>query len=217
MTYELDAEGIQTEAYALDLEQEKQQLHQKYDSDITLVKDLFHMWLTTKDSTYGNRLLRMLANEEFLDYCTMNTDTAWIYILIEAMLQEEEQEHHMGLLYLTDNLPSLVKIIQAFQFYCWRLEFLHDSEAETLLYHYTMDTPLSPTAAALIVSYTAYDKKNMFMRFSELFLAYGQTVYAFRMLQTASLLFPEDREVLELLIELCNAHDITFSQEAARQ
>ena len=150
------------------------------------------------------RMIQIYQEEEMLLYCvTSLAELAYAHIFA-AITADEINEYGTPLFVLNgSSVQELIKVLKQVEFRMWEVEFDGSKEAEQKLYTVMKRYRVTPEAMKSIIMVAGMDKKTFYGTLACIYLEHQEWEDAIRLLKYAVESYAEEKELIQLLVQLC--------------
>lgn len=150
-----------------------------------------------------NELLKLFRDNKFMSIYQQRNDIAYMVVIMKIYEVELCNNEEKTILDMGNTIDELHRKITELKFIIWRIEFEKDKSAFEKMLEYIRINQATPYMIRQIISTSVFEKGQVLIMLTDVFLAHNMFRYAFSMLDYLNELSPGNEEVLCMLAELC--------------
>lgn len=212
------------------MKREKQQSNfitssEQYNVLILQYRELAYQYLERIESCLKNKSIQSITEfihifEEpnMLPHCVRSlAELAYAHIFVVITVDEIQKYGYPNFLMVGNSIRELIAVLKQVQFRMWEVEFDGSKESEEKLYDILKIYRITPEAMKSIIEVAAMNKVGFYHTLSCIYLEKKEIDNAVKLLQYAVDYFPEEENLLQLLIQLCDKTNRTGVTEKYRR
>jgi len=155
--------------------------------------------------------------EMMLYYVTSLSELSYAHI-IAAISADEIQEYQRPIFIFNGNsIAELIDVLKKIEFRMWEVEFEGGATAESKLYAVMQKYNVTPEAMKSIIYVAGMNKRSFYKTLICIYLEKQKIEHAIRLLRYAIDAYADEKELLGLLVQLCEKTNKPEMAEAYRK
>lgn len=161
-------------------------------------------WLEKKTEDSVTAFVQLFLDKSFVDvYVPTLTGLGYAHLFAFITLEEIQRGQKAQFILNGTNVNELTKVLKELEFCLWEVEFQCGEDAEERLYGCIERYRFTPEAIKAVITAAGMFKKECYLEVARICLEHQKIEEALVLLRYGEEEFPEDTELLGLLIQLC--------------